>query len=467
MLTVIWWIRRDLRLADNPALTAALAAGRQVIPCFIIDPRLMDGPAAAEKRRAFLLAGLHTLDTGLRARGSRLVIRMGNPLAELLRLRQESGAAAVFAEADFSPFARRRDARIAAQLPLHLHGGPTLRHPNDVLKADGTPYTVFTPYKRAWLNLPLPSAEHLLPAPTRLHTPAGLTSLPLPPVQPPELFPPGETEAQNRLCRFTSGPIARYADTRNLLAEDGTSRLSPYLRFGMISARQAIVAARTAVEAADQPAARQGAETWLSELVWREFYAAILFHFPHVLHQAFRPVYRQIAWNDSPAALKRWQEGLTGYPVVDAAMRQLQATGWMHNRARMLTASFLVKDLLIDWRQGEQWFMQNLVDGDPAANNGGWQWTAGVGTDAVPYFRIFNPVTQSRRFDPHGAYIRRWLPELAHLPDAAVHAPWEKGYTVPGYPSPLVDHKLARQRTLAAFAQARRQFQEVHHAQNG
>jgi len=241
---------------------------------------------------------------------------------------------------------------------------------------------------------------------------------------------------------------------------DGTSGLSPYLRFGMVSARQAAWAARQAEAWAKNAAERQGAETWLNELIWREFYAAILYHFPYVRRMAFRQGLRNIPWRDDPAGFAAWADGRTGYPVVDAAMRQLNATGWMHNRARMIAASFFTKDLLIDWRQGERYFMQRLLDGDPASNNGGWQWTAGTGTDAAPYFRVFNPVLQGSKFDPHGAYVRRWVPELVDVPEAYIHSPWEMPADVQkqagcwigkDYPAPIVDHHQARQLVLAAY----------------
>ena len=241
---------------------------------------------------------------------------------------------------------------------------------------------------------------------------------------------------------------------------EGTSGLSPYLRFGMLSARQAAWAARRAEAQAMDAAARLGAETWLNELIWREFYAAILYHFPFVRQMAFRPELREISWRDAPADFAAWVDGRTGYPVVDAAMRQLQTTGWMHNRARMITASFLTKDLLIDWRLGERYFMQHLLDGDPAANNGGWQWVAGTGTDAAPYFRVFNPMLQGIKFDPQGAYVRRWVPELTTVPNDFIHAPWKMPADVQrrvgcfigkDYPAPLVDHALARERALNGY----------------
>ena len=470
MTTAIWWVRRDLRLSDNGALAVALEHAEWAIPVFIMDPALLASPYVGSKRTAFLLEGLRCLDSDLRERGSRLVLRHGDPRDELAALQAESGADLIFAEEDVSPYARRRDARIAESLPLQLVSGLTVHPPGAVSKADGTPYTVFTPFSRAWKALPLPQATEVLPAPRHIPTLAGLSSQSIPAQPAPSSdvpFLPGESEAQRRLSAFLDGSspvIYEYADGRNRLDLDGTSGLSPYLRFGMISARQVAVAALAAVEAASSKQARKGAETWLNELIWREFYMAILYHFPQVRGRSFRPEYDNIDWDTDEAVFLAWCEGRTGYPVVDAAMRQLAKTGWMHNRARMIVASFLVKDLLIDWRWGERWFMEQLVDGDPAANNGGWQWTAGTGTDAAPYFRIFNPVLQGQKFDPHGDYVRRWIPELAGVPDRFIHQPWTmslEAQQVAGchigrdYPAPIVDHAWARQRTLAAYGQAR------------
>jgi len=456
MKTLIWWARRDLRLTDNAALTWALTHADAIVPAFVLDPVLLSSPDLAPGRVAFLYGGLRALDADLRARGSRLIVRRGDPTEELSRLARETGAAGVVAEEDPWPYARRRDARVAAELPLRLTAGLTVHPAGDIRKGDGAPYTVFTPYSRAWKALPLPSRSELLPAPVRLATPPDLAGLPISERSAP--FPPGEAEAERRLHAFSAGPqapIARYDDDRNRLDLAGTSALSPYLRFGMISARRAAVAALDATAAT-----RKGAETWLNELIWREFYMAILFHYPAVLEEAFRPELRRIPWVDDDSDFAAWCAGETGYPVVDAAMRQLVQTGWMHNRGRMIAASFLVKDLLIDWRRGERFFMQHLVDGDPAANNGGWQWTAGVGTDAAPYFRIFNPELQARRFDPEGDYIRRWVPELARVPAAHIHAPagmpldqQRASGCIIGrdYPAPIVDHAWARARTLAAY----------------
>ncbi|MBN1810688.1 MAG: deoxyribodipyrimidine photo-lyase [Anaerolineae bacterium] len=470
MKTAIWWARRDLRLTDNPALSAALAHAEQVVPVFVLDPTLLAENEAAEKRVAFLFGGLRALDADLRARGSTLVVRRGDPRDELAALLIETGAKALYAEADVWPYGEQRDTHIAKTLPLHLAGGLTV-HPSDaVLKADGTPYVVFTPFSRKWKALTPPSLRNILPAPTRIVTPSGIASLPIPskPALSPDVpFPPGEAEAQCRLDAFLTSddpPVYSYAETRDRMDLDSTSHLSPYLRFGMLSARQAVAMAGLALELAPSPEARQSVETWLNELIWREFYQAILHHFPHVLERSFRPNLQAIPWDNDRATFAAWCEGRTGYPVVDAAMRQLTHTGWMHNRARMIAASFLVKDLLIDWRWGERFFMQHLVDGDPAANNGGWQWTAGTGTDAAPYFRVFNPVTQGKKYNPQGNYVRRWVPELANVPDLFIHEPWKMPLDAQqsigcvigqDYPDPIVDHAWARERTLVAYARTK------------
>ena len=463
MSTAIWWIRRDLRLFDNQALNAALSQSKQVIPVFILDPLLLKQSTISDTRFAFLLSGLQSLDHRLRERGSRLLLRTGEPQVELQSLMAESGANAIFAEADFSPYAQRRDKKIAAVMPLQCVAGLTVHPPQTVLKADGKPYTVFTPYSRRWKTFPLPTAVDLYDTPTAIDTPDTLISECIseqPALLDNNLFNAGEAEAQRRLHAFTQGsdaPIFNYAQGRNRLDINGTSSLSPYLHLGMISARQAVVAAREAIDQAENETAEKGAETWLNELIWREFFIAIHYHFPHVHRESFRENLRTIPWKNDKAQFTAWCEGRTGYPVVDAAMRQLAQTGWIHNRARMIVASFLVKNLLIDWRWGEKWFMKHLIDGDPAANNGGWQWTAGTGTDAAPYFRIFNPITQSQKFDPQGKYIRQWVPELANLTGKAIHQPWllspieqQLAHCVIGqdYPAPIVDHAESRKETL-------------------
>ncbi len=470
MSKALWWVRRDLRLTDNQALTAALEQADQVVPVFVLDPVLLDSPLAGAKRVAFLLAGLRQLDADLVTLGSRLVVRRGDAAEELAILAGEVGAGTIFAEEDYWPYGRARDERVAEVLPLHLTGGLTIHPPAAVLKADGTPYSVFTPYSRAWKSLPMPGPGPRLAAPQQLRPPPTVESVPIP--RKPELpscvpFRGGEVEAQRRLQDFLDGeetPVFRYAARRDRMDLAGTSQLSPYLRFGMLSTRQAVVGALGAVETAPSPDRRQGAETWLNELIWREFYQAILYHHPGVENESYRPEFRSIAWENDETTFAAWRDGQTGYPVVDAGMRQLVETGWMHNRARMIVASFLVKDLLIDWRWGERFFMQHLVDGDPAANNGGWQWTAGTGTDSAPYFRIFNPILQGKKCDPEGAYVRRWVPELVGVPDRYIHVPWEMpadlqrqvGCVIGDhYPAPIVDHSWGRERTLEAFARAK------------
>ncbi len=458
MPLAIWWIRRDLRLNDNPALATALREGYAPLPLFILDPRLLRNRFTSPMRLGFLMAGLRALEADLRARGAYLLVRRGDPGEVLRQVLAESGAERIFAEEDYTPYARERDARVARALPLQCVLGLTVHHPLNVVKAEGEPYTVFTPFSKAWKALPLP--RPLGEAPARWPTLPRLPGEALPVLPPPALFPAGEVEARRRWRAFLEDSICDYARARNRLDLEGTSRLSPYLRFGMLSVRQVV---HEALEwALERPSARHGVEAFVNEIIWREFYQAILYHFPHVTREAFRPQFRHLSWREAPEDLGAWQAGRTGYPIVDACMRQLQATGWMHNRGRMIVASFLVKDLLINWQAGERWFMQHLVDGDVAANNGGWQWTAGVGTDAAPYFHIFNPVLQSRKFDPEGRFIRQWLPELARVPAAYVHAPW----TMPpdlqarlgvqvgqDYPLPIVDHALARARALSAYRQ--------------
>jgi deoxyribodipyrimidine photo-lyase len=473
MTTAIAWLRRDLRLADNTALSAARSQAEDIIPTFVLDPTLLERYAGSP-RVAFLLSGLRQLDDDLRARGSRLIVRRGEPEQEMAALVDESGASFVFAEEDYEPYARQRDKAVAARVPLQLVGSPIVRPPGVVLKSDGDPYVVFTPFSRKWKSLPPPRASELEPPPEHISTPHEIESLPIP--DEPQLpsgvpFPAGEAEAQGRLEAFVRGdapPIYAYEENRDRLDFDATSQLSPYLRFGMVSARTAIVAAYQAIDRADDENPRRSAEAWLDELIWREFYMCILYYFPEVLEVSFREKMRGITWRNDDNAFDAWCEGKTGYPVVDAAMRQLVQSGWMHNRGRMIVASFLVKDLLIDWRWGEAFFMQHLVDGDPAANNGGWQWSAGTGTDAAPYFRIFNPVTQGKKHDPDGSYIRRWVSELGDVPGGKVHEPWamsteqqRESRCVLGedYPLPIVDHAEARERTLEAYRSARERYE--------
>jgi len=450
-MTAIWWIRRDLRLDDNRTLQAALEAG-PIVPVYIFDPFF--GAGSSNRRHRFLANGLRSLEVDLRQRGSYLVLRRGAPVEVLRQLLSESGAQVIYAEEDFSPYARKRDQAVAAQLPLKCIQGQLVHHPLGIHKSDDSPYTVYTPFSKVWKYL-LPDDFGISIAPERFPTVPKIPSEPIPEYDQEKYFPVGEAQAQKRLESFVADKIFDYGIGRDFLYQDGTSSLSPYIHFGMLGLRTAVDRARQAILAAPDELSRKSAETWLNELIWREFYIHILYHYPHVREGSFRPQYHRIQWRNDPDEFDAWKNGLTGYPVVDAAMRQMLATGWMHNRARMIVASFLVKDLLIDWHWGERWFMQNLLDGDLAANNGGWQWTAGTGTDAAPYFRIFNPILQSKKFDPNGDYIRKWVPELAETESSAIHAPWQKNNQVPGYPAPIVDHKYARERALATYQHAR------------
>lgn len=457
MSVVIWWTRRDLRLQDNEALQAALETGGFLIPLFILDPYLLRGEALA--RQAFLFGGLRELDAELRKRGSQLIIRSGPPEMVLNRLVEETGAELIFAAHDTGPYANRRDERVARILPLKLVGGITVHPPQAIRQPDGKPYTVFTPFSKAWKALPISPPRVDLPE--RFPPLPALTTESLPEVNDTNgLFIPGELSARQRLEDFLGNDVWMYHEVRDRLDLEGTSKLSPYLRFGMLSPRLAATRVLELSRQVTNPVGQRGCETWLNELIWRDFYHSVLFHFPFVVDTAFQPMMRAMPWRHSEAELAAWQFGQTGYPVVDACMRQLIATGWMHNRGRMIVASFLSKDLLIHWREGERWFMRHLIDGDLASNLGGWQWTAGVGTDAAPFFRIFNPVLQGKKFDPEGVFIRRWLPELETVPSDYIHSPWLMPQDIQrkcgvrigvDYPMPMVDHALARERALRWF----------------
>jgi deoxyribodipyrimidine photo-lyase len=491
---LIHWFRRDLRLRDNPALSAALreSAGR-VIPVFVLDDALLGSPRAGAARVAFLLDSLRALDASLRERGSRLVLRRGRPLEVLPRLAAECSAAGLFYNRDYTPFARSRDAAVeqalrADGLLVRQFADAAICEPDELLTKAGAPYTVYTPYRRRWRaridetrgalleEQPLPA---FAPLPAALETPPVPSAAELGFVTDQELPPGGEAAGYERLRAFleTSGDsgIGGYEARRDLMAVSGTSRLSAYLHLGCIGPRGALRGALRALEAAGEgratassgsPASHStsAVETWLGELAWRDFYTQILYHFPHVLRGAFKRQYDALRWGNDEELFAAWREGRTGYPVVDAAMRQLRREAWMHNRARMIVASFLVKDLLIDWRWGERYFLEQLVDGDHAANNGGWQWVAGTGTDAQPYFRIFNPVSQGEKFDPHGDYVRRYLPELARVPHRYLHAPWtmrpdaqRRAGVLIGvdYPAPVVDHAVQRERALGLYRAVR------------
>ena len=481
---VILWFRRDLRLADHPALVAAAAAakerGASLLPLFIWEPGLVAGPRASANRTWYLRQSLAELGASLRALGSDLIELQGPAASALPQLIAELRAAGgvgdidLFMTRDHTPFARKRDRAVAELLtPLgvqvHAKRGLVVVEPEELLTGGGTPYGVYTPYFRRWLeqidaSTPLSAPKTLPPLPTP--TPAStvdqafLDEHAVPTAQIDQLPVPGERAARAHADAWRKA-VGEYAKRRNTLADSaGTSRLSAALHIGLLSPRELV--ARQLPLPPEREGERSGERLWVSQIAWRDFYTQVLWHAPHAARSAWRPSYDAIKWSSDASLLAAWKSGATGYPVVDAAMRQLAATGFMHNRARMIAASFLTKDLLIDWREGEAHFLRHLVDGDIAANNGGWQWCAGSGTDAQPYFRIFNPVTQAGNFDPDGAYVRRWVPELAALSAPAIHAPWahEKSLIAAGielgrdYPHPIVDHAEARQRTLDAYSAA-------------
>ncbi len=451
MTTSVVWFRRDLRIHDHPALTAALADGDRIAPLFVIDERLLAGRFRSANRLWFMRGSVSSLAAALEIRGAPLAVVRGDPSEVVPAFAEAVAARRVVASRDYTPYGHGRDDRVAAALGRRgiawgTFPGLLVQEPEDVATAEGRPFRVFGSFRRAWLEGP---ERHILAAPEMI-TGAGrvdgiVVEDLLEPVTPSAdlaLLPiPGEDGARERLDRWAgSAALDRYATDRDRLDLEGTSRLGQDLRWGLIS--PSAVAERCAGPG-------EGRRRVLTELAWRDFYAHLLWHEPRLRRDSFRPALDQVAWERDPRVIDAWRTGQTGYPVVDAAMRQLAASGWMHNRARMIAASFLTKHLGVDWRVGEQHFMEHLIDGDPASNNGGWQWAASTGTDAQPWFRIFNPTLQAIRHDPDGAYVRRWVPELAGLSGEAVHAP------PPGtYLAPIVDHRQARALALTAYRDA-------------
>jgi deoxyribodipyrimidine photo-lyase len=474
-MTTLVWFRQDLRLADHPALAAAHAAGGAVIPVYVHAPAEEGAWAPGGASRWWLHHSLASLSEDLARAGSRLVLRAGErSLTELLAVAQASGAERVVWNRRYEPLAIRRDSEIKQALRAHglaveSYNGALLREPWEVETQNGDPFQVFTPFWRRCLALG--DASEPRPAPKRLAAPASA-----PPgleLEDLDLLPriawagglatawtPGRAGALRQLERFLANGFVDYAAQRNRPDLEGTSRLSAHLHYGEIGPREIWHAAREFARVhglADQWRQAQFA----SELGWREFAYHLLFHFPQTPDTPLRAKYARFPWRTDPSALAVWQRGMTGYPIVDAGLRELWHTGWMHNRVRMIVASFLVKDLLISWVDGARWFWDTLVDADLASNTLGWQWAAGCGADAAPYFRIFNPLLQGAKFDPNGDYVRRWVPELARLPGAAIHAPWNAASELllesdvrlgANYPNRLVDHESARRAALEALA---------------
>ncbi|WP_439606579.1 cryptochrome/photolyase family protein [Hydrogenophaga sp.] len=478
----LMWFRRDLRAQDNAALYHALKACRQVWCVFVFDTDILEGLPRADRRVEFIRESLVELDVRLRALGREhgtegvgLIVLHGPATQAIPALAQRLGAQAVFANHDDEPAALARDAKVFGDLAhagilLHSHKDHVIFERREVLTQAGHAFGVFTPYKNAWLKALTPFhlkaypvasyAKSLagVPAEYAVAVP-GLPDIGFEPTNLAQLPMPTGASGAHQLFEDFVERIDRYDEARNFPAIKGPSYLSVHLRFGTVSIRQM---ASVAYQMHLQGIA--GASTWLSELVWRDFYHQVLANFPHVVDKAFKPEYDHIRFEHGKHAKElfaAWCEGRTGYPLVDAAMHQINQTGYMHNRLRMVVASFLVKDLGLHWQWGERYFAEHLIDFDLAANNGGWQWASSSGCDAQPYFRIFNPVSQSEKFDPSGKFIRRYLPQLAGLPDAAIHAPWQAndielaaagvvlGET---YPRPVVDHAEARERTLLRYA---------------
>lgn len=452
------WLRRDLRVHDNTAFLKAVAAAETVVPVFIVEEAFRTGPDVGAARVQFLFDSLCELRESLSELGYALVVRSGRSEVELPKLCQELRAEAVFCNKRYEPYAQARVARVFNALNgmgvgFEEFKDAVIWEEREVLTKAEAPYTVFTPYAKAWKARPtiapggrIPRAKaeapkvRSEPIPTASDLGLGLLHDPV---------PAGEKAGLNLAREFFTSKVLRYAETRDFPALEGTSRFSAHLRAGSLSIRMLVAAVQRERAKADA-ASQAGCDTFLNELIWREFYQQILHNFPHVMRGSFRPDYDRLGWSSSEEHFAAWKAGQTGYPIIDAAMRCLKATGWMHNRLRMITAMFLTKDLMLNWQWGERYFMQTLVDGDLAANNGGWQWSAGTGTDAAPYFRIFNPVSQSTKFDPKGEFIRRWAPELAGVGEEDIHEP--PPLLARGYARRIVEHETQRKKALAMYA---------------
>ncbi|WP_375492938.1 cryptochrome/photolyase family protein [uncultured Jatrophihabitans sp.] len=446
-MTSVLWFRRDLRLRDHPALHEAAKDG-PVVALFVLDPKLLKPAGAA--RVAFMYRTLRALDADLHEHGGSLIVRRGDPANAVPEVVRAAGASSVHVSADFGPYGTQRDDAVEKALADDVSfvrtGSPYAIAPGRVVKGDGEPFKVYTPYYRAWKEHGYRAPASTITSRVEWHT--SLDSIDIP-ADPPEakkieLPDPGEDAALKTWRAYRKKSLSGYDKQRDRPDLDATSRMSVYLKWGCIHPRTML---------ADLG---PGDETYRKELAWREFYATVLSNWPESAREYFLPQMAKMEYaRPNTKAFTAWQEGKTGFPIVDAGMRQLLAQGWMHNRVRMIVASFLTKDLHIEWQHGARHFMQHLVDGDLASNNHGWQWTAGTGTDAAPYFRVFNPVTQGQKYDPSGDYVRRWVPELAGIEGKAVHEPWDLDEQPRGYPERIVDHKEERRVALERYQQTR------------
>jgi deoxyribodipyrimidine photo-lyase len=458
--TVIHWFRRDLRLTDNTALHAAASLAAQVVPVYILSDWKTNHRWTGAHRQHFLCACLRSLDANLQAVGSGLILRQGDALAELEKLAVETRAEAIFFNRDPDPFGRAVEEKLEKMgqilgIAIKPFKDVAIHERREVLTGSGDTFRVFTPYSKAWEKLPKPPVAARIKS---LASPVGVASLPLPdnsfwdlPSAAGGVLEAGEKAARLRMKDFLGQRISRYGETRDLPAGGGTSRLSQDLRYGLLSIRELHQECLNKADSLDAQG-RGSVMKYIAELIWREFYMQILWNFPKVLELEFNPKYRGMVWPGQISNLERWKNGETGFPIVDAAMRELRETGFMHNRTRMIAAMFLTKDLHLDWRHGESYFMQMLTDGEIASNNGGWQWSAGTGADAAPYFRIQNPWSQTKRFDADGVYIKLWIPELRDVDPVKFQDPPAPGLRLAkGYPAPIVDHSTARDITLDLF----------------
>jgi deoxyribodipyrimidine photo-lyase len=466
---VICWFRNDLRLADNPSLAAAVATGAPVICVYLLDKERPWSPGAASLW--WLHQSLEALDAAIREKGGKLVLLKG-PTAETLKTyARKSGAQAIFWNRSHEPDQRACEAEVAAEMAelgvqVERHRTSLLFEPGTIRTKTGGQYSVFTPFYRACLAAddpaePLPAPDRI-PSPQQVEPGDELADWKLLPTKPDwagglrDAWVPGEDGARDALGEFLDDRVTGYRDGRDIPSEPNTSRLSPHLHFGELSSRQVWHITKYRMDRSQGGPVEVNGASFLRELVWREFSCHLLSRTPGLPEEPLKPEFARFPWAEDYAdALRAWQQGRTGYPLVDAGMRELWATGWMHNRVRMVTASFLIKHLLIPWQEGERWFWDTLVDADLANNAASWQWVAGSGADAAPFFRIFNPITQGEKFDPKGVYIRKWVPELREVPDKYLHKPWEAPGDLlsgaGGYPAPIVEHAGARQRALDAF----------------